>query len=164
MKVSNTQRITINFIKWVLFAAVMVTLIVMLTRSAGATSSADFKTLQANVIQVSETDKMKQGDNRMLRRLYGIDTELFEDMVFYYPASNMGAEELLFVRLKNEADVAAVKELIEQRNASQIRAFEGYGVEQTQLLKDAVLSEHGRDLLYSVGNQSKDVEEAYLKT
>lgn len=164
MKVSSSQRITINIIKWVLFAVVMVTLIVMLTRSAGATSSADLKTLQANVEQASESDRMKKGDNRMLRRLYGIDPEMLEGMVFYYPASNMGAEELLFVRVKNEADVAAVKGLIEQRNTSQIRAFEGYGVEQTQMLKDAVISEHGRDLLYSVGSQSNAVEEAYLKT
>ena len=164
MKVSSTQRITINIIKWVLFAAVMVVVIFMLTKSSGAANTADLKVLQANVSQAADTDKMKEGDNRMLRRLYGIDPELIDGMVLYYPSSNMGAEELLFVRVKDPANVAAVKSLVEQRNASQIQAFEGYGVDQTQMLKDAVIREYGRDIIYAVGDKNKNCISAYEGT
>lgn len=164
MKVSSTQRITINIIKWVLFAAVMVVVIFMLTKSTGAANPADLKVLQANVTQAADTEKMKEGDNRMLRRLYGIDPELLEGMVLYYPASNMGAEELLFVRVKDPANVTAVKSLIEQRNASQIQAFEGYGVDQTQMLKEADIQEYGQDIIYAVGEDNKDCINAYEGT
>ena len=164
MKVSSTQRITINIIKWVLFAAVMVVVFIMLTKSSGAANPADFKVLQANVAQAADTEKMKEGDNRMLRRLYGIDPELLDGMVFYYPSSNMGAEELLFVRVKDPANVTAVKSLIEQRNASQIQVFEGYGVDQTQMLKEAVIQEYGRDIIYAVGEENKDCINAYEGT
>lgn len=164
MKVSSAQRITINIIKWALFAVVMVVVLVMLTKSTGAANPADIKALQANVTQAADTEKMKEGDNRMLRRLYGIDPELLDGMVLYYPASNMGAEELLFVRVKDPANAAAVKSLIEQRNASQIQAFEGYGVEQTQMLKEAVIQEYGQDIIYAVGEDNKDCIKAYEGT
>ena len=73
----------------------------------------------------------------------------------------MGAEELLFVRVKDQANVKGIKELIEARNGSQIKAFEGYGAEQTRMLKEAVLNEYGSDLLYVVGAQAPAVVEAY---
>ena len=56
-----------------------------------------------------------------------------------------------------------IKGLIEARNQSQIKAFEGYGVEQTQMLKEAVIKEYGSDLLYVVGAQAPAVVEAYEK-
>ncbi len=164
MRAVSQQRLTVNIIKWALFSAVMILLFVMLSRSAGATSTADIKTLQTNVSEAADKEKMKEGDNRMLRRLYGIDPEQLESFVLYYPSSNMGAEELLFVRVKDQADVSAVKTLIEQRNASQIQAFEGYGVEQTQLLKEAVIKEYGRDIIYAVGDKNKTVTGVYEST
>ena len=82
----------------------------------------------------------------------------------YEKIANMGAEELLFVRVKDPANAAAVKSLIEQRNASQIQAFEGYGVEQTQMLKEAVIQEYGQDIIYAVGEDNKDCIKAYEGT
>ena len=163
MKAAGNQRAAINIIKWALFATVMILFLVMLARNTSATSTADLNTIQASVTSAADKDKMKTGDNRMLRRLYGIDPELLEGMVLYYPSSNMGAEELLFVRVKEQSDVQAIKALIEERNASQIKSFEGYGAEQTQMLKEAVINEYGRDIIYAVGNQNKAAAEAYEK-
>ena len=164
MRAVSQQRLTVNIIKWALFGAVMILLFVMLARSAGAISTADITTIQTNVSEAADKEKMKKGDNRMLRRLYGIDPEQLESFVLYYPSSNMGAEELLFVRVKEQADVSAVKALIEQRNASQIQAFEGYGVQQTGLLKEAVIKEYGRDIIYAVGDKNKAVTGVYEST
>ena len=164
MRALNSQRLAVSIIKWALFGAAMIFLFVMLARSAGAISTADITTIQTNVSEAADKEKMKEGDNRMLRRLYGIDPELLESFVLYYPSSNMGAEELLFVRVKQQADVPAVKALIEQRNASQIQAFEGYGVQQTGLLKEAVIKEYGRDIIYAVGDKNKAVTGVYEST
>ena len=150
MRVESPQRITINIIKWGLFATVMVLLFFMLAKGTGSASAADPDTIRANLTSAADTDKMQEGDNRMLRRLYGIDPEQLEAVTLYYPSSNMGAEELLFVRVKDQANVKGIKELIEARNGSQIKAFEGYGAEQTRMLKEAVLNEYGSDLLYVV--------------
>lgn len=161
MKAKKSQRITINVTKWGMFAAVMGLLFFMLAKGTGSASTADPDTIRANITSAADTDKMQEGDNRMLRRLYGIDPEQLEAVTLYYPASNMGAEELLFVRVKDPAAVKEIRELIETRNESQIKAFEGYGAEQTQMLKDAVLNEYGSDLLYVVGAQAPAVAAAY---
>ena len=163
MRAKKSQRIAINIIKWGMFAAVMGLLVFMLTKGTGSASAADPDTIRANLTSAADTDKMQEGDNRMLRRLYGIDPEQLEAVTLYYPASNMGAEEVLYVRVKDPANVKEIKGLIEARNQSQIKAFEGYGVEQTQMLKEAVIKEYGSDLLYVVGAQAPAVVEAYEK-
>ena len=76
MRAVSQQRLTVNIIKWALFGAVMILLFVMLARSAGAISTADITMIQTNVSEAADKEKMKEGDNRMLRRLYGIDPEL----------------------------------------------------------------------------------------
>ena len=123
MKAKKSQRITINVTKWGMFAAVMGLLFFMLAKGTGSASTADPDTIRANITSAADTDKMQEGDNRMLRRLYGIDPEQLEAVTLYYPASNMGAEELLFVRVKDPAAVKEIRELIETRNESQIKAF-----------------------------------------
>lgn len=161
MEAAAPQRIAIKIIKWVLFGAVIVFLIAFLSSRSGSESKADISVIQENVTNAADTGKMQEGDNRMLRRLYGIDPEKLETMVLFYPSSNMGAEELLFVRVSDKADVEGIKALIEQRNSSQIQVFEGYGPEQVRMLEEAVLKEYGRDLLYVSGLQSVEVVKAY---
>ncbi len=139
----------------------MILLIVMLAKNSAGTSSAGVDSIIESIGNAADKEKMQEGDNRMLRRLYGIDPEQLEGMVLYYPSSNMGAEEVLFVRVKDDADTQAVRTLIEQRNETQIHAFEGYGVEQTQLLNDAEIKEYGRDIIYAVGDKNKSCIKAY---
>ena len=45
----------------------------------------------------------QKADERMLRRLYGLNPSDYAEVVLYYPATNMGVEELLLVKLKDTA-------------------------------------------------------------
>lgn len=161
MKADLSQRIVINIIKWALFAVVTGLLIFMLVKPGESASAAAFSDVKAAVTEAADTENMSEGDARMLRRLYDIDPEDLEDVTFYYPASNIGADELLVLRVKEDAQKANVMAAIEARNAAQLKAFEGYGVMQTKALESALIREHGRDVIYVVGDDAEAVVSAW---
>ena len=103
------------------------------------------------------------GDNRMLRRFYGLNPADYEGTVLYYPATNMGVEELLLVKLKDPAQGDGVREAIDARLASQKKSFDGYGVEQTELLNShAVVEIRGSYVLFTVSENAQKIRQAFL--
>ena len=79
-------------------------------------------------------------------------------MVLYLPSDVMGAEELLLVRVKNESQTESVRSAAQERLDTQTESFEGYGAEQTKLLKSAVLETRGSYVIMVVG---KDADKAF---
>ena len=71
---------------------------------------------------------MAEGDNMMLRRLYGLDQSAYQGAALYYPSSNMGAEELLLIQMKEAGQQEAIEEAIENRLKAQKKNFDGYGI------------------------------------
>ena len=57
-----------------------------------------------------------------------------------------------------------VLEAIRERLNTQLKSFEGYGAEQTALLKKHVLLEKGNFVLYAVGEHAADAQEAFVKS
>ena len=99
----------------------------------------------------------------MLRRLYGLNPSDYEEIVLYYPASNMGVEELLLVKLNDTAQTETVEAAVEARLAAQKQSFDGYGVEQTALLNNNAVTEvRGRYVLFAVGVNAQAIRQAFL--
>ena len=112
--------------------------------------------------QLSEGETQK-ADGRMLRRLYGLNPSDYAEVVLYYPASNMGVEELLLVKLNDTAQTGTVEAAIEARLAAQKQSFDGYGVEQTALLNNNAVTEvRGRYILFAVGVNAQAIRQAFL--
>lgn len=112
--------------------------------------------------QLSEGEVQK-ADGRMLRRLYGLNPSDYAEVVLYYPASNMGVEELLLVKLNDTAQTETVEAAIEARLGAQKQSFDGYGIEQTALLNyNAVMEVRGRYILFAVGVNAQAIRQAFL--
>ncbi len=125
-------------------------------------SSADFSSVQKAVLAASDTEAMVESDNMMFKRLYGLDAWDYEAIMLYTPATNMGAEELLLVKLKDLSQQEAVVTAMETRLETQVGIFEGYGVEQTAMLKKAVLEVQGNYILLVVSADPSPVKQAFL--
>lgn len=112
--------------------------------------------------QLSEGEVQK-ADGRMLRRLYGLNPSDYAEVVLYYPASNMGVEELLLVKLNDTAQTETVEAAIEARLGAQKQSFDGYGIEQTALLNNNAVTEvRGRYILFAVGVNAQAIRQAFL--
>ena len=83
--------------------------------------------------------------------------------LLYYPSTNMGARELLIVRLSDLSQQKAVAGAVAARLQTQLKSFEGYGVEQTALLNEAVTDVQGNYILFVVHENAAAADRAFRK-
>ena len=147
-------------VRWLAVLALLVSLV--LRFGGNGSSNADFQDVSAAVMKTVDTANMQQAENRMVKRLYGLEPGSFEGCLLYYPTTNMGAEEVLIVKLSDTAQGELVADAVQQRLQTQRNTFEGYGVEQFDLLTNHyVLQVQGNFVLFAVGEFSTDALAAF---
>ena len=156
----STKIILLEVLKWLFVAALCVFLYFML--SANRESRAAFSDVQEAVISAADLTPMAEGDNQTFKRLYGLSASDYENVLLYYPTTNMGAEELLLIQLKDLSQQQAVKDAIERRLDTQKKSFDGYGVDQYAMLEKAVVEVQGNYILLVVANDPAPVRKAFL--
>lgn len=156
----STKIILLEVLKWLFVAALCVFLYFML--SANRESRASFSDVQEAVISAADLTPMAEGDNQTFKRLYGLSASDYENVLLYYPTTNMGAEELLLIQLKDLSQQQAVKGAIENRLDTQKKSFDGYGVDQYAMLEKAVVEVQGNYILLVVADDPAPVRKAFL--
>ena len=156
----STKIILLEVLKWLFVAALCVFLYFML--SANRESRAAFSDVQEAVISAADLTPMAEGDNQTFKRLYGLSASDYENVLLYYPTTNMGAEELLLIQLKDISQQQAVKDAIENRLDTQKKSFDGYGVDQYAMLEKAVVEVQGNYILLVVADDPAPVRKAFL--
>ena len=150
-----------EIVRW---AAVLAAIVLLIVLGAGSRSSdAALQDVQTAVLSQLDTSNMQPADNQMFKRLYGIQPADYEGVCLYYPSSNMDAEELLIVKLRDPDQQQAVLEAVERRLQTQKNSFDGYGVEQFDLLSNhSVIEAQGNYILFVVSSQSEAAKQAFL--
>lgn len=147
--------------RWVVLAAAVISLMAMF--GGDTVSNADPADVEAAVTAQIDMTNMLPGDNKMIKRFYGLDPAQFEACILYYPTTNMMAEELLIVKLSDVSQQEMVRSAVEARIATQKNTFEGYGVEQFEMLSNnAVVEVRGNYVLFVVNAASADAQKAFL--
>ena len=150
-----------EFARWLAVALALVYLFSMF--GGNTASSAKAEDVIAAVTGVLDMSNMVQAENQMIKRLYGIDPASFESCILYYPTTNMMAEELLIVKLKDMGQQEVVRTAVEARIDTQKTTFEGYGVEQFEMLSNnAVVEVRGNYVLFVVNASSAAARKAFL--
>ena len=131
---------------------------------SGSVSKAEPEAVAQAVTGVLDMSQMLEGDNQLIKRFYGLDPAQFEACILYYPTTNMMAEELLIVKLADNSQQEMVRKAAEKRIETQKTTFEGYGVEQFQMLtENAVIEVRGNYVLFVVAPNSAEARAAFLK-
>ena len=126
-------------------------------------SNADPREVADAVIETIDMENMLEADNQLIKRFYGLDPSSYESCILYYPTTNMMAEELLIVKLSDMGQQEAVRSVVEARIATQKTTFEGYGVEQFEMLSNnAVIEVRGNYILFVVNADSAAAQKAFL--
>lgn len=155
------KTILLEAARWAVALAALISLIFMFR--ADPVSNADPAAVREAVTAQMDMTNVLEADNQMIRRLYGLDISAYAYCALYYPATNMGAEELLIVKLADTAQAEQVEAAIRSRLETQKTTFDGYGVEQYDLLTNhAVVELRGNYVLFAVGADSDRVRDAFL--
>ncbi len=146
------------------WAVVLLALIYLVSMFGGNTASnANAEDVAAAVTETIDMTNMVLAENQMIKRLYGLDPAAFESCILYYPTTNMMAEELLIVKLSDMSQQDMVRTAIEARLETQKTTFEGYGVEQFDLLTNhCVIEIRGNYVLFVVNAACTEAAKAFL--
>ncbi len=124
-------------------------------------SSAAFADVETAVMSAADLSTMQKAENRMIKRLYGLSAGDYEGLTLYYPTTNMGAEEIFLVKLADQSQKEAVLAAVNERLAGQKKAFDGYGVGQTELLNASVIDDRGNYILFVVNQDAAAIDAAF---
>lgn len=145
------------------WAAVVVGIVCLIMLFGGnSVSGADPQEVAEAVTSAVDMENMQLADNQMVKRFYGLDPADYEGCILYYPNTNMMAEEVLIVKLKDISQQQTVSDAIEARLQTQKNTFEGYGVEQYDLLTNhAVVELRGNYVLFVVSDHAEAARKAF---
>ena len=97
-----------------------------------------------------------------IRKYYGLNEKDYEGVLLYTSGDAMGVEELLLIRVKDDAQMEEVLQSIDDRISTQLNNFEGYGAEQTKLLKQAITDQRGKYVLMVISQNAVKFQQAYI--
>lgn len=149
----------IEILKWAMLLLLIGFLVLQMGQ--GKLSNTTFDKMSAAVTEGLDLSQMQPADNQMLKRLYGLDPSAYEGCLLYYPTTNMGAEELLLVKLSDVAQQETVEAAIQSRLTAQKTSFDGYGIEQMELLEHCVIEVRGNYVLFIVHAEADAVRQAF---
>ena len=106
------------------WAAVVVGIVCLIVLFGGnSVSGAEPREVADAVTGVIDMENMLEADNQLVKRFYGLDPSAYDGCILYYPNTNMMAEEVLIVKLKDLSQQQTVKEAIEARLQTQKNTF-----------------------------------------
>lgn len=150
----------LGIIKWAVVAALLAALLFTVLRDRP--SNTPFGEVASAVSAAFDQTNVKEADAQMIRRVYGINAADYEGVLLYYPATNMGAEELFLAKASDSAQKRELLELVEKRKASQLASFDGYGMEQMDLLNRSLILSQGNYVLFAVSDNTDGIQQAFL--
>ena len=150
----------LSFIRYGMLMLLVVFIVALL--GADKTSETKIETVEKAVEKEVPLTGMHSVQSQMVKRLYGLNVNDYEGVVLYISDSNMGAEELLIVKLADTSQAEAVESAVQTRIENQENSFEGYGVEQYQLLLEHVLDVEGNYVFFMVHKEAQKAQKAFL--
>ena len=150
----------LSFIRYGMLMLLVVFILALL--GADKTSETKIETVEKAVEKEVPLTGMHSVQSQMVKRLYGLNVNDYEGVVLYISDSNMGAEELLIVKLADTSQAEAVESAVQTRIENQENSFEGYGVEQYQLLQEHVLDVEGNYVFFMVHKEAQKAQKAFL--
>ncbi|MGN0262062.1 MAG: DUF4358 domain-containing protein [Eggerthellaceae bacterium] len=153
-----------TIVKFVLIACLLA--FVFFTVASDPMSDASIDDVSQAVIESmgDNTETMKEADGRAFKRDFGLSANDYEGVVYYAPASNMEATEVLVVKLSDTSQQQELRDAVETRVSQQLNTFEGYAPEQAGLMQDAVVDVRGNYVLYAVGSNAQAARSAFAKS
>ena len=156
-KASNVFFTLLRIILVAALVAAIVFYVFLRNRESTVPASDVFKKVEQSV----QTDKMEKTTDRYFKKYYGLNAADYDAVLYYAPVSNMDAEELLVIKLKNTNQADAVTDAILKRQSDKENSFEGYAPEQYALAQDYILDVQGNYILFVVDPKAEEIDNAF---
>lgn len=161
----------INLLK--LFNIKFVITIIVCTITLGALSGCFGKKENVNnlsateigekIKQVANLEEMKEGDSKKLQKLYNINTDEIESFVLYTAPTNIKADEIATIKVKDMKNVKNIKEKILSRIEKKSKSFKDYLPDEYFLIEKHVLKTKDNYILLAISKDADKIEKTFDK-
>lgn len=118
-------------------------------------------TIEERIQNAVPLEPMVKGDRNKLNKLYDLNGDEVQDFVLYTAESNVEANELAVIKVKDEKQADHVKENIMKRIEAQKIKLRDYRPEQFFLVEKHVLRVKGVYILFTVSKDADQIEAAF---
>ena len=146
----------------------LVLLIFLLIILKGCTSFSGTKDIQVNNI-VKEIENsydlssLRKGDNKALKRYYGLNSNDLEEFCLYLPSSTMSVDEMFIAKVKDKKQIDAIEESLEERANKQLESFKGYAPEQASLIENNEIAVRGNYVFFAISKDAEEIKDKFKK-
>ena len=114
--------------------------------------------------QSTEFQQLQKIGKNEIKKEFGIEFDGIDSFVYYASDSIMTVDELMIIKLKENAKADDIIEKIEKRVKDKQILFEGYAPEQSAILKNHDLSYKDGFIFYCVSENSTDALIYFLES
>lgn len=137
--------------------------------STGCSSKKEVKEISVNKIveeikNESDISSLKERNNEKLEKLYDINSDEIEEFALYTASSNLKADELLILKVKDEKDLPNIEDKINKRIENQSDSFKDYLPDEYYLMEKHVLKTNNNYILFAVSKDVDKIENAFDST
>lgn len=129
--------------------------------SGPSMSLTDFAVVENNVMKKMTDYDLEKQSRQTIKKNLGIDPSNYENIVYFKSQDPMDVREIVIVKFKDINQGDKFKEAMLNRIDGQIKAFNGYGVDQVGLLKKAVVSVDMNYAIYVTCDKANNVISLY---
>ncbi len=144
---------------------VLATLILLSLAACGSNSKAKELDLTAFTKKVVESvkydDDMVPLNEQIASEYYNLTFDGLEGWAAYGSGTAATTNELMVMKLKDEAAINTAKETIQKRIDDQVANYEGYRPDELFRLENAVIEAQGDYLLFSVSSDNDAVKKLF---
>lgn len=155
---ANMRRLILLLVITTVFAAVMIG---CSGKPEGVRSEVTVGELAQRLKQVVKLDELKQRDKETLQRLYHLGGDEVEDFVLFTAVSNVKADEVAVIQVKDAAQVERAMQQVSKRIDAQTVKFKDYRPEEYALVQKHVLKREGRFVLFAVSKDADRLEQVF---
>jgi len=109
-------------------------------------------------VNISE---MIPGDEETLTFLYEVTMDDIEEFMLYTAPSNIQADELAIIKVKDRSKLEKIKSHMAQRVENQAASFKDYLPEEYALIERHVLKSRGNYILLAISDEADQIEEIF---
>lgn len=123
-----------------------------------------FEEMAAVMETVLEDSGLEVRSGQDIRKTFGLDTADFSGSLYYRAPSAGSAEEVLLIRTKSQEQALAATEVLRNYLKSREKWFEGYNMEQAELVRQAKLSVRGTFVFLAVSSDAVRYMECFSRS
>ena len=139
-------------------------ILAIFTMSGCAKSYKNITTDEISNNILHEDEKLQKSGKKMLKRLYGLNSDDYEEVSLGISKSTMEVNEFLIIKVKDKNQIESIESAMEQRVSNQLNNFGGYSPEQTKIIEDYELIARDKFVFLCIGENAENNKQIFIES